>query len=162
MDEQGQLFNDDDYTQPPLSPLNKRRARNRPGKRAAALVPTFRTTSESLSKSQFMPITQLANMPAGDEFDDSEPNMEKVFTDFYRKRTQGAGGEWDDPYPWDDLRNDVAKNGIQQPISIARNAERNEDVIANGHHRAAMAMEQGHLFVPVQHEGDYDDYWEKQ
>ena len=104
---------------------------------------TPRTTRRALgnvSQDQFMPITQLMNSAAGDFSGPRSkwPSVSDVFENTYRDRSEGAGG-----YRWDSLRDDVAKKGIRTPLTMSPGR------LVEGHHRAMMAIEQGHLFVPV-------------
>jgi hypothetical protein len=102
---------------------------------------------------QYMPITQLMKAHSGDW---AKP-MGHVFEGEYADRSNMGGGM---PYNWGKLRADIGENGIQKPISLGHEpSPRKQPVVADGHHRAMMAIEQGHLFVPVKHYDTSADYW---
>ena len=114
--------------------------------------------SEEHLGQQFMPITQLMKLRSAD-FETHEemgvrnspggrPTISDVFEHAYNDRRNGSMG-----YKWDDFRKQVGQHGITDPVRVAGN------VLTDGHHRAMMAMEQGHLFVPVKHYAHPAEYW---
>ena len=108
-----------------------------------------------LNDQQFTPITQLMDTRSGDF---PAATMHGVFNHGYsaeRRVTEGTPGSYD----WDRLRADVGKNGVKSPIRIAHDEQTGRPVVTDGHHRAMMAIEQGHLFVPVKHYDEPADYW---
>ena len=106
----------------------------------------------------WLPTPKLLEAPSGDF---AGMNMSEVFEHVYNDRRSGARAPIREktrsgyifsphnrrmsPYDWDRLRSDVAKHGIQEPIATHPDSS----MVINGHHRAVMAIEQGHLFVPV-------------
>ena len=114
---------------------------------------------------QFIPITELNKMQAGD-FDPAYYTSAQV-----RQRpginvpTRVGDLSRDHPtykarpYDWDSLSEDVAKNGLE-PLHVGTSRNLFEPdtkdlskirvpTLFNGHHRAIVAREQGHMFVPV-------------
>ena len=119
---------------------------------------------------QFMPITQLrglkANDFASDQYTPSHIDRRFSMTGELPEHRDITVGELSRDHPvyqyhakgnrfdWDRLSRDVADQGIQHPFHVSSElpgqvthdpAQR----LINGHHRAIIAMEQGHMFVPV-------------
>ena len=125
---------------------------------------TTRRALRNVSQHQFMPITQLANATSGDyEHEDlhSEvPGVVKgqrvtvgdVANKVYTDRSN------DPSYHWNKLTQDVATAGIKNPLLVRKGENGEPDKLLEGHHRAAVAMAQGHMFVPVKHEMSGDDH----
>lgn len=92
---------------------------------------------------QFMPITQLKGLESSDypghtvdEVTKAEPML-----DGSHKSIVSTGQHHD----MDQLRKDVAEHGITEPLYVSDNGHS----LGNGHHRAQVAIEQGHMFVPT-------------
>ena len=121
---------------------------------------------------QFMPITQMQKLHSVD-FDASDVGREgqgpatlgEVFNHVYTDRSSQS----ENGYHWDRLRKEVGSQGIKRPIAVANRglgddavggAAYQKPTMADGHHRAMMAIEQGHMFVPVEHHDTTHDYWQ--
>ena len=118
---------------------------------------------------QFMPITQLQGMKANDFASDQySPAEHAILT------ANGIGPEHHDvtvgelnrnhpyyehagySYDWNRLSRDVGQHGLTTPLHVGISPRGQEPYdqeprLLNGHHRAIMAQEQGHMFVPVTH-----------
>lgn len=56
-------------------------------------------------------------------------------------------------YDWNRLGAEVGQHGIEKPLQIGAGPRWDPgERLMNGHHRAIMAMDQGHMFVPVSHD----------
>lgn len=101
-----------------------------------------------INNDQFMPITHLMDLEAGD-FNGRAVNG--VFEHEYSQRHTE-----EDHYDWDALRKDMGKRqaagkvSIKNPLAVGKHPT--GDYLLNGHHRAMLAIEQGHLFVPVRND----------
>ena len=80
---------------------------------------------------QFMPITQLHSLKSGDF---PSLKVKDVLDDGDDHLNQG--------YDLNSLRKHVADHGLKDPLMVK------DGELQNGHHRAAVATEQGHMFVP--------------
>lgn len=105
-----------------------------------------------ISSQQFMPITKLMDTESGDFAPDSVGHVhEHIYSD-RKERAEGFGH-----YNWGKLHKDVAREGITQPLWVHPWAGNSPGApypaLMNGHHRAMVAIDQGHLFVPTS-----DDY----
>lgn len=104
---------------------------------------------------QYMPTTQLMKATSGDF---GGLSMGYVFDHEYTHRTNLSSMGVRRPYNWDRLRNEVGEHGIKNPVRISQ-AEGEDPMVTDGHHRSMMAIEQGHLFVPVKHYDEPHEYW---
>lgn len=102
---------------------------------------------DHLSGEQFMPITKFHELEAGDYPGYKVINLHRgaLFEDDEPTSRVGVAGY--DHRRWNQLAQSVAKRGIVKPFAVSHD----EQELLNGHHRAVIAMEQGHLFVPVKH-----------
>jgi hypothetical protein len=101
-----------------------------------------------LNKQQFLPITEVQKLKSGDFY---PKTVKDIFENRYndpveRKDTWGN-------YKWEQLKKDVAREGITNPLMVKLNHgdpkyDGNQELL-NGHHRTMVAIEQGHMFVPV-------------
>lgn len=115
---------------------------------------------------QFIPITQLRSMKANDlALDQYTPEEgENLINHYGRHGTDVSVGQLPDhphyqasttpstrnqDYDWQRLHEDVGREGIREPFHIGREGSSVQDRLLNGHHRAIVAMNQGHMFVPV-------------
>lgn len=125
-----------------------------------------------LNESQFMPITQLQKLGSVDfdaldvgRYGRGPATIGEVFNRVYHDR---SSSNEESGYHWDKLRKEVGEEGIKRPIAVARRglgadtsrgSGYQKPMVADGHHRAMMAIEQGHMFVPVEHHDTTHDYW---
>ena len=112
------------------------------------------TASEHLSATQF-PIEQIHNMYSGD-FHSPMRSVRAEMRDEYKSYLRDPEGGYD-PHPKDiehggpdnyvsHLAKDIKQHGVREPITI-----RNENVVAQGHHRYLAAVEAGLTHIPVRH-----------
>ena len=101
------------------------------------------TASDHLGQ-QFMPVHELTGMDAND--------YPGTVGDVHRNVYHGAPSneDWaslhkDAGYDWAGLHKSVAEHGITEPLEINRSSR----TLIEGHHRAMVAIEQGHSKVPV-------------
>jgi hypothetical protein len=94
-------------------------------------VPVPKDRISSLGQ-QFMPVTKLRGLESGDH-----PGLRVDET--HTTVTSSHA------YDMDGLRKDVGEHGLQEPLMV----DPDHTTLLNGHHRAHVAMEQGHMFVPV-------------
>jgi hypothetical protein len=115
-------------------------------------------------RSQFMNIEQLKALPANDFSSDTYTHTGQ------QKRTEIIGeqpqhrditvGQLSRDHPYyqyekkeglydlDHLHSNIAEHGMKEPLHVAP-GKTGEDRLMNGHHRAIVAQEAGHMFVPV-------------
>ena len=114
---------------------------------------------------QFIPITELNKMQAGD-FGPGMYDSDKVAKNPHLANPQRVSDlSREHPiykaqhYDWNALSEDVAHNGLE-PLHVGSAPNMFEPntrdlskirvpTLLNGHHRAVIAQEQGHMFVPV-------------
>lgn len=87
---------------------------------------------------QFMPITQLKGLESGD------------FPGHTVEETH-ANATSGNAYDITSLRKDIGEHGLKDPLMVRDNT------LMNGHHRASVAIDQGHMFV--QHTPDHPKEW---
>lgn len=120
---------------------------------------------------EYVPITELQKMRAPQFDGHGEMTVEDAFTKIHQQGKNTVPGYKERGYDWAALRHDVAKHGISKPLGIgyhypwddneegddSENGPQYEE-LRNGNHRAMVALEQGHLFVPVKrmYKGDGD------
>jgi hypothetical protein len=125
---------------------------------------------------QFMNIEQLKSLPANDFSSDMFHG-----SDLDRQEDVGIGPEHRDitvgeltrhhpyytangaegaGYDWSRLHREVADHGLTTPLHIGSaepyGATTGEDRLLNGHHRAILAQEHGHMFVPFTDNPQHD------
>lgn len=111
----------------------------------------------ALSTQQFTPITTLMSAGSGDFAPHTVGHIyEHIYSD--RKKRDEVWGN----YNWKDLHEDIARDGVTKPLWVHPRAGGSpgseRPALMNGHHRAMVAIDQGHLFVPTGEDvNGYDD-----
>lgn len=83
---------------------------------------------------QFMPVTQLKGLESSDYPGHSVGEVTSAGAS-----SRVSTGQYHD---MDRLRQDIGEHGLKDPLYVRDNT------LLNGHHRAQVAQEQGHMFVP--------------
>ena len=112
------------------------------------------TASDNLNQQQFMPLAEFKKTYSGD-YDVPITRVESEIRSNWRAHK--AGDSYEEPHPREvehggavpylnHLERDVRRNGLQKPVLI-----RNENIVENGNHRAAVILRLGIDPVPVEH-----------
>jgi len=112
------------------------------------------TASDNLNPQQFMPLSEFKKTYSGD-YDVPITHVESEMRANWRAHKAGEGYEdlhhseleHGGPVPYlSYLERDIRRNGLQTPVRI-----RNENVVEEGNHRAAVILRMGMDPVPVEH-----------
>ena len=107
-----------------------------------------------VASQQFTPITTVNKMESGDFPGNT---IGQVHAQLYSE-PHVRESTWGD-YDWPRLHREVAEKGLQKPL-VAHEFDHTDEygqnykgLFYNGHHRAMVAIDQGHMFVPTTDDG---------
>ena len=101
-----------------------------------------------VSTQQFSPITALMESEANDFIPHSVGGVHRYYYSHEGRRAEEFGN-----YDMDALHQDIAREGITKPLWVVPHEdstpENPQASLINGHHRAMVAIDQNHMFVPT-------------